>query len=41
MVDGGYSGKRLPVDVCDPRYKRVYAVPDSDEDGSPNFPDYI
>jgi len=41
MVDGGYSGKRLPVDVCDPRYKRVYAVPDSDEDGSPNFPSYV
>jgi hypothetical protein len=41
MEDGGYSGKRLPVDVCDPRYKRVYAVPDFDEDGSPNFPNYI
>lgn len=40
MVDGGYSGKRLPVDVYDPRYKRVYAVPDVDEDGSPNFVDF-
>ena len=41
MVDGGYSGKPLPVDVCGRGYKRVHAVPDLDEDGSPNFPSYV
>jgi hypothetical protein len=39
MDNGGYWGKRLPDDVSDPRYKSVYAVPDLDEEGLPNFAD--
>lgn len=39
MEKGYYRGKRLPKDVSDPRYRSVYAVPDLDEEGLPNFVD--
>jgi hypothetical protein len=39
MDDGGYKGKRLPLDASDPCYRSVYAVPDLDKKGLPNFLD--
>lgn len=39
MKNGGYWGKHLPHNVSDPRHRSVYAVPDLDEEGLPNFAD--